>query len=286
MLRNLTKTLVVVVSSTILATLAVYAVDLRDQYYHTTMLSGLVFSTQENTVTCPENMVYVSQALNPFCIDKYEASAGFSCMYENPKNNTETTFNISNTKCVPETVAQRVPWRNITLAQAQEACEKAGKRLASPNEWFIAAFGTPDQKNGWSEEQCNVANNRADGISKTGSGMRCISNIGAYDMIGNAWEWVEGIVHQGTYNDTFLPQTGFVTGVSINGLANTTGTAKDENYYNDRFWVDNTLDEAGIMRGGYFGSEEYAGLYATYAASPVTFSGDALGFRCVKTVNE
>lgn len=284
MLRTLTKTLVVVVGSTILATLAVYAVDLRDQYYHTTALSGLVLYTQNSEGTCPENMVRVSQTLNPFCVDKYEVTAGKACTYKNPKNSDESALNLANPKCAPESTAQKIPWRNVTLAQAKKACEQAGKRLPTPNEWFVSAFGTPDKNSGWQEDDCNVANNRVSGVSKTGSGMRCVSNVGAYDMIGNAWEWVDGVVTQGMYHDAVLPESGYVTGVSIGGLANTTGTMKEENYFNDRFWIDRTID-TGIMRGGYYNSQDSGGVYATFTASPVTFIGDALGFRCVVDVD-
>ena len=119
MLRNLAKTIAVVVGSTLLATLAVKAVDVRDLYH--TSLSGLVFSTQSFEGTCPDNMVRVTQVLNPFCIDIYEVSAGDACMYENPKSVDESMFNLSDSKCIPVARKDAMPWRNITLDLAQQA---------------------------------------------------------------------------------------------------------------------------------------------------------------------
>jgi len=282
MLRNLAKTIAVVVGSTLLATLAVNAFDFRDHYH--TLLGGLLFSTQSFQSTCPNNMVHVSQTLNPFCIDMYEVSAHEACTYQDPKSADESIFNLSDTACIPVANKERMPWRHVTRDLAERACVQAGKRLPTPNEWFVAAFGTPDLSNGWNEEDCNVAYNREKGVSETGGGTRCISSAGAYDMIGNVWEWVDGTVNMGMYTNSILPASGFVTEASQNGLAYTTGTEKSANYFNDRFWTDPTI-EAGIMRGGYFNNYDDAGLYATYAASPVTFSGDALGFRCVVSVD-
>ena len=279
MLRNLTKTIAVVVGSTLLATLAVNAFDFRDHY--NTLLGGLLFSTQQFVENpCPENMAHVSQTLNPFCIDRYEVSTHEMCVYQDPKTIDESMYNLSNTSCVPVAEKGHIPWRHVNRDLAERACAQAGKRLPTPEEWFVAAFGTPDLPNGWSEDDCNVAHNRAEGVSETGAGKQCVSSVGAYDMIGNVWEWVEGTVNMGMYQNSILPKSGFVTEASLNGLAYTTGTGKSANYFNDRFWTDSTI-EAGIMRGGYFNNYDDAGLYATDAASPVTFSGDALGFRCV-----
>ncbi|KKS38364.1 MAG: hypothetical protein UU98_C0007G0005 [Parcubacteria group bacterium GW2011_GWD2_42_14] len=208
MLRNLAKTIAVVVGSTLLATLAVNAFDFRDQYH--TLLGGLLFSTRPFQGSCPDNMVYISKTLNPFCIDVYEVSAHEACFYQDPKNIDESMFNLSNTTCIPVARKERIPWRHVTRELAERACAQAGKRLPTPNEWFVAAFGTPDEASGWNEEDCNVAHNRAEGVSETGSGTRCISSAGAYDMIGNVWEWVEGTVALGMYQNSILPESGFV----------------------------------------------------------------------------
>jgi formylglycine-generating enzyme required for sulfatase activity len=285
MFQNLTKTAAVVVSSTILATLAVNAVDMRG-YFVSTMLGGLFFSVQDKkTDVCPENMKLVEEALNPFCVDMYENSTNENCIYENPENEDETIINLSSPKCFSVSEPSRKPWTNITVEEAKKACESAGKRLPTASEWYKSAIGTPDTNFGWNEETCNVAHNREDGVAKTGGGMRCISDVGAYDMVGNVWEWVSETVNNGEFNGEILPETGFVSEVDFNGIAHKTSpVATDEKFNNDRFWMDNSI-VAGMMRGGYYGSQTQAGLYSIYAASSPTFSGDAVGFRCVSDPN-
>jgi len=185
---------------------------------------------------------------------------------------------------MPVSVPNAQPWSNVTQPQAADLCARAGKRLLSPGEWYVTARGTPDSASGVNEEQCNISSNRADGPAPTGTGMRCVSDAGAYDMVGNVWEWVDGVVVHGVWNDTPLPQTGYVQGVDMYGMPHLTGSAADERFNSDRLWSDAQSD-TGLMRGGYYGSGSNAGVYAVYAASPVSFYGDAVGFRCAQTQN-
>jgi len=284
MIKSLAKTMVVIVSSTVLATLAVNAVDMNG-YISQTLLGRLFFGVEEKSTICPENMVFVSQALTPFCVDMYEASADESCFFMNPKDESETALNFTNTECKAVSKPNVLPWRNITLDQAQQACSRGGKRLPTAGEWYKAALGTLDIHFGWTEEHCNVASNRTDGVSITGNGMRCVSDAGAYDMVGNVWEWVHETVLQGNFEGRDLPQTGFVTGVDVDGIAFETNSGKESMFNNDRIWVDSTI-QAGIMRGGYYNSQSQAGVYSSYIASPPTFSGDAVGFRCVVSITQ
>jgi formylglycine-generating enzyme required for sulfatase activity len=278
MIQSLTKTLAVIVSSTILATLTVNATDMRG-YLPNTLLATVFNTSHESTGPCPENMVLVTQALVPFCVDMYEATAAEGCHFANPGTSEETALNLANAACKAASQPQVVPWTHVTQIEAQQACSRAGKRLLKPDEWYKAALGTPDPSGAFTEDMCNVARNRADGIAKTGDGMRCVSDSGAYDMVGNVWEWVDGSVAEGKFDGSALPQSGYVTEANLNGMAYTTGSAQDSRYGNDRFWSDPTIT-AGIMRGGYYDNASHAGIYATYAASPSTFSGDAVGFRC------
>jgi formylglycine-generating enzyme required for sulfatase activity len=113
--------------------------------------------------------------------------------------------------------------------------------------------------------------------------MRCVSDVGTYDMVGNVWEWVEGIAEKGVWDGRPLPATGYVNGVDVYGMPLTTGSAVDERFNSDRFWSDVAHDTA-LMRGGYYQSGSNAGIYTVYAASPATFYGDAVGFRCATTL--
>ncbi len=281
MFRSLTKTIAVIVSSTILATLTVNAIDMRGYMPDTllALLFGVRASEEDVMSRCPEHMALVTQALTPFCVDLYEASAGEGCPFLEPHTSGETALNIADPDCVARTVPHAVPWRHLTQLESQQACSRAGKRLLHPDEWYKAALGTPDPLTGFTDDGCNVARNRADGVDETGGGMRCVSDAGAYDMVGNVWEWVEGTVDQGVYDTHRMPPSGYVLEADLLGIAYTTGSAQDERFGGDRFWLDTSI-LAGLMRGGYYDNANQAGLFATYAASPPTFTGDAVGFRC------
>jgi formylglycine-generating enzyme required for sulfatase activity len=81
------------------------------------------------------------------------------------------------------------PSANVTWFQAQEACANAGKRLPTNAEWQIAATGTPDPGPDDGATDCNTS---AAGVSPvdTGSRAKCVSSRGAFDMVGNRFEWV------------------------------------------------------------------------------------------------
>jgi formylglycine-generating enzyme required for sulfatase activity len=278
MTHSLTKTAAVIVSSTILATLTVNAIDMRGHAI-THFLAGLLYGEETSVGPCPDNMVLVDQSLMPFCVDMYEASPNDSCLHSEPDSRDATERNLANPLCAATSQSGAMPWRFVSQTQAELACERAGKRLLSPDEWYKAALGTPDEHVSLTEESCNVAANRAPGVAPTGGGMRCVSDAGAYDTIGNVWEWVGADVLHGVWDERTLPQSGYVHGVDRAGIAFETGTAMDTRFGADRIWTDATL-EAAMMRGGYYDSGTNAGLYAVYAASPSTFIGDAVGFRC------
>jgi formylglycine-generating enzyme required for sulfatase activity len=279
MIQTLTKTMVVIVSSTVLATLTVNAVDMRGYFPDTLVAFLFGAATSHESEVCPAGMALVTQALTPFCVDVYEASPGPNCPFSNPQTVEETALNLATPTCGAQSVSQRVPWRQVTQHDAQQACSRAGKRLLKPDEWYKAALGTRDASQAFGEDGCNVSHNRADGAAPSGDGMRCVSDSGAYDMVGNVWEWVDAVVVHGVYEGVTLPLSGYVQGADLAGIAHVTGSAQDERFGGDRVWTDATI-EAGMMRGGYYDSGGQSGLFSLYAASPQSFTGDAVGFRC------
>ncbi len=122
---------------------------------------------------CPEGMVLVDlppgAGDKPFfkvCIDKYE--------YPNKKG--------------------EMPTGDVSFTEAQKKCRQQGKRLCTVTEWQWACSGREgyDYPYGWtfSEEACNT-----EGIQdpeESGSYRSCVSKFGAYDMVGNKFEWVRG----------------------------------------------------------------------------------------------
>src|SRR5262249_48608489 len=68
--------------------------------------------------------------------------------------------------------------------QAAAAARNSGKRLPSNAEWQVAALGTPDGSVGI----CNVGG--GPDLAPTGSRPGCVSDVGAFDMVGNIFEFV------------------------------------------------------------------------------------------------
>lgn len=231
---------------------------------------------------CPDGMEEIVAANGNFCIDKYEASVGSACPYLNPSNQNESRDNIDTSGCLPVSRASAAPWRFVSQNQAAIVCAKAGKRLPTNQEWLAAALGTPDKESGWGADDCQVASNWGDQPGFTGSGRNCVSSAGAYDMIGNVWEWVDGTVADGSFHGRVLSEEGYVLSIDEEAIPSATDNAKgDPNYYNDYFWIKNK-GVRGMARGGYWDNKSEAGQYALYVVSEPSFAGVGVGFRCVK----
>jgi formylglycine-generating enzyme required for sulfatase activity len=230
---------------------------------------------------CPDDMVFVKGPVGGFCIDKYENSASDNCDLMNPQSDAETKINIDQTGCLPVSMVGNVPWTNVTQNQAVMLCAKAGKRLPTSQEWYFAALGTPDKNQNWDADDCQVDSNWDNQPGPTGTGASCVAYSGAHDMIGNVWEWTIETMQDGKLNGKFAPEQGYILSVDEAGIAGKTGEQAEKNYNFDYFWV-KKQGQRGVARGGYWDNKEKAGQYTVYLASAPSFSGLAVGFRCVK----
>jgi len=222
---------------------------------------------------CPQGMVLYKGSAMTICVDMYEASVPESCPLRDPKNVIESEKNASTNGCYAASVEEAAPWTYITLSQAQRVCAMSGKRLPTSDEWYMIALGT----NG---EECNVNGN----APRNAMGSGCVSSLGAYDMVGNVWEWVDETVQGRTYADRELPVEGYVREADASGVAiSTDPESADVLYGKDYFWSkeDGTF---GMLRGGFYGSGEDAGLYTINASVPTNFATQGVGFRCVFSV--
>ncbi|MCK5061350.1 SUMF1/EgtB/PvdO family nonheme iron enzyme [Candidatus Parcubacteria bacterium] len=267
------KEIIVMISAVILTTAGIKASD-------------SFFNSADKAITpdgkCPVYMVHVVSASGDFCIDQYEASPGDDCSYQNPGGQNETRINLDFGKCQPVSKPNRVPWRYISQDQAVLACAKAGKRLPTNEEWFAAALGTPDKINSWTNDDCQVNNNWEEQPGAGGSGINCRSAAGAFDMVGNVWEWVSGAVNNGKFEGQELPEAGFIDSTGGNSLpALTNKQSPNENYYYDYFFIKHN-GVRGMARGGYWDNKSDAGQYSVYVVSPPSGVGQGTGFRCVK----
>lgn len=231
---------------------------------------------------CPADMVVISSPAGEFCIDRYEASAGENCPNANPGSQASTKENLQNAACQPVSVPGAMPWVNISQDQADVACAKAGKRLPTNNEWYAAALATPDIDSNWTGDDCQVSRNWPSQPGSTGSGKNCRSAAGAYDMIGNVWEWVKGAISDGKFEGKQLPESGFIDSTDGDSLpARTNPNTPNENYNQDYFWIKNK-GARSFARGGYWDNKTDAGQYSVYLVSEPSFAGSGIGFRCVK----
>jgi len=231
---------------------------------------------------CPDGMVFVPGANGGFCLDKYEDSAGTGCSLSDPSSEQDSQKNIDSADCQAVSVAGAVPWRNLTQIQAINLCAKAGKHLPTSEEWFAGSAGTPDKNSLWGLDDCQVNNNWRAQPGLTGSGKNCVSYAGAYDMIGNVWEWVAGAVKDGKYQEDVLPAEGYIKGADFSGIPTDTNQNLPDSKYNDDYlWIKNT-GSRGIARGGYWSNGDQAGQYSLYIVTLSSDVGPGMGFRCAK----
>ena len=230
------------------------------------------------TIGCPLDSVKVGTA----CLDKYEAS-----VWEIPPGNAEIVRRIrlgtvtaadlqaagtqrgvvsddygagcpdTGAECVnfyAVSVPGVIPSRFITWFQAAAAARNSGKRLPTNQEWQAGALGTPDGA------PCTVASS----LQTTGSS-GCVSDAGAFDMVGNLVEWVADWVPKSTacsgwggFSDDFMCLAG----------ASTTPSGPFPG-------------PGALIRGGDFGSGATAGAFAVHGGFSPSDPGlfGTVGFR-------
>ena len=113
-----------------------------------------------------------------------------------------------------------IPARSINYFIAAAACRNSRKRLPTNAEWQAAALGTPDP---WPQDDAaNQCNLETPSVSLTGARGKCVSDVGAFDMVGNVIEFVADwgpLATTGNNWDVFIP--GFGGDVSNMGGART-----------------------------------------------------------------
>ncbi len=241
-------------------------------------LAGVAGSAKD--ARCPSDMTFVSDSGGGFCIDTYEASASQECTFQDPQNQLQSNSNLTQPLCIPHSIPNVLPWTNVPESQAMELCARAGKHLTTNREWYRAALGTPDNSSG-NADSCVLGRIGASLAEKTGVHSRCQSSAGAYDMVGNVWEWVDANVSAGSYLGRTLPAEGYVAEVDVDGVPTKTATSSQAVFHNDYAYL-KADGVYGMMRGGFWNLTDKAGAASINATIPTSFTGAAVGFRCAR----
>ena len=220
---------------------------------------------------CPVGMQSIDAAMTFTCADTYEVSAGNGCPHQRPQSTLDTVRNIQVTDCHGVSQEGSEPWRFVTRDQALQLCAREGKRLPTAAEWYTLALASAG------EAACNT---NTSAVSPTGAFAACATPQGVYDLIGNVWEWVSDDVRDGTHNGATLPSSGYVAQVDSAGIATAIDAAPVELFNKDYFWA-RADGVYGMIRGGFYGSGDDAGLYSVHADALPSNASPGIGFRCV-----
>jgi formylglycine-generating enzyme required for sulfatase activity len=268
MKSRLIKAALTVLGAIVFSTLGIYAAD---------SLQGIgggigQFAGVKKSGICMDGSVPITVDGRILCVDEYEASPSLDCPHTILSNTVQSEENASTKNCYASSVAGKVPWNFISLPQAQRMCGGAGKRLPTSEEWYHIALGT----------DANTCTIQTTAVEKTGN-PDCTSSIGAYDVVGNVWEWVDEEVHGNVFNERILPDEGYVSSVDSQGVALESGGVANNLYGKDYIWS-KSEGVFGMLRGGFYGSGQDAGLYTVNASVQTSFATQGVGFRCVKDV--
>jgi hypothetical protein len=159
----------------------------------------------------------------------------------------------------------QLPVVNVAIADARAFAAWAGKRLPAALEWEKAARGNNGQAYPWGQEKdpsrANVDGNpklRTHTLQPADAFPESASPCGALNMVGNAWEMIEG---------KFVPDAKTVKNESR--LVSPPATAEEP-------WV--------TLRGGSYKTALDPGLIYDFQAIPERYQADDVGFRCVRDV--
>ncbi len=220
-------------------------------------IAGLVFwMTRPVPTPAVPGMVYMPAGTFLAGQDKKPATVKAFFIDETEVSNGEF---CKATGCSVEPGQDNLPKVGITVAEARAYATKIGKRLPTSLEWERALRGTQGALFPWGDQIDPSKANVSDNPAATHELMPVRSFAGpplAYNVIGNAWEMVEGSV---TPSPTAIAM--FAT------VMTPPATAQEP-------WI--------TMRGGSFDRALEAGFSYDAVSIPERFSAQNVGFRCAK----
>lgn len=81
-----------------------------------------------------------------------------------------------------------LPWGNVTLDAARQACTARGKRLCTDQEWIAACGSAYPYGDAYDPAACVTESTQPE---PTGQAQQCLSSSGIFDLSGNLAEWTE-----------------------------------------------------------------------------------------------
>ena len=150
----------------------------------------------------------------------------------------------------------QIPGTRMSWFAAKDACESAGKRLCTEQEWVTAcqgAFAVDDDGNG------AFADDMVEGTTYP---------YGEYHEKGRCWD--------GKDRDDFRPvYTGETPGcVSADGVYEMTGNVEE--------WVGTSAESAVLLGGGFDTTKDFARCYRRNDTYGAGYANKRTGFRCCK----
>jgi formylglycine-generating enzyme required for sulfatase activity len=186
---------------------------------------------------CPAGMAPIPSDVGGFCIDRFEGS--LVDVLAAGKTKTHPFYEpVAGKKVKAVSKKGARPQGYISQVEAKAACEAAGKRLCSNEEWSRACMGKKPTKYPYGDAEvpgrCNGDGTRLHPIAelfgsgtapfgdtkkmndprinqlpgtieKSGAKSKCTNSYGVFDMVGNLHEWTDdpnGTFKGGYYMDT------------------------------------------------------------------------------------
>lgn len=200
---------------------------------------------------CPPHMAWIDGPSGPYCIDRYEAGLDGWSPYEVPASGEVATV-----------APGQVPQGYISGEVAADACDLAGKRLCTVDEWLRACQGPTGTTFPYGDvEDPGACNTSYDGHP-------------VVDLFGAETDWSPTQMNDPRINqqpDTVDPGGASPDCVSVEGVFDLHGNLHE--------WVD---DPGGLFKGGFYADAAINGpgcLYSTTAHTP-PYHDYSTGFRC------
>lgn len=199
--------------------------------------------------------------LSPYYIDTVEATvAQFARFVASSGHVTEAEQSGSATdwQQFNNPDQQRFPVMRVSWNDATRYCAWFGKRLPTEAEWELASKGHTDRIYPWGDTFASSLANTQEYAAGQPIAIATLGNrsvYGAYDMVGNVWEWVADWYGGGYY----------ASSPSVNPRGPGSGSER-------------------VIRGGSFNTQgERATTTVRGKANPAGWSDD-IGFRCVRDI--